>query len=124
MKFTYKARTKDGKTISGTAEASDKEALVGSLSKQGVKPIYIHEGDGGKKGTGKRGGLFKPKVKTRDLVVFTRQLSTMVSAGVPLPRSLATLGEQAENKYFQGIVGAIGRDIESGISLGDAFGKH
>lgn len=125
MRFTYKARTKDGKTISGTSEASNKEALVEALAKQGARPILIHEGGpADKKAAVKRGGFFKPKVKSRDLVVFTRQLSTMISAGVPLPRALVTMGEQAENKYFKTVVAAIGRDIESGISLGDAFSKH
>lgn len=125
MRFTYKARTKDGRTVSGTTEASDKAAVVEALEKQGARPILIHDGGvGGKKDSAKKRGFFSPKVKLRDLVVFTRQLSTMVSAGVPLPRSLATLGEQAENKYFKTVIAAIGKDIESGISLGDAFSKH
>lgn len=125
MKFTYKARTRDGKTISGSSEMPSKQALIEMLGKQGAHPIIIHEGGPHDKKTGgKRGGLFKPKVKSRDLVVFTRQLSTMVSAGVPLPRSLVTMADQAENKYFKSVIGAIGKDIESGISLGDAFGKH
>ncbi|HEU4984669.1 MAG TPA: type II secretion system F family protein, partial [Nitrososphaera sp.] len=95
------------------------------LGKQGARPIVIHEsGAAEKKAGGKKGGLFQPKVKLRDLVVFTRQLSTMVSAGVPLPRSLVTLADQAENKYFKTVITAVGKDIEAGTSLGDAFGKH
>lgn len=124
MRFTYKARTKDGKTISGTSEVPSKQALIEMLGKQGAQPILIHEAGAETKKAGKHGGLFKPKVKLRDLVVFTRQLSTMVSAGVPLPRSLVTLADQAENKYFKTVIAAVGKDIESGISLGDAFGKH
>jgi type IV pilus assembly protein PilC len=125
MKYTYKARNHEGKTVTGTADLPSKEALIESLTKQGLHPIVIHEGGaaGGKKEKS-QGGLFRKKVKTRDIVIFTRQLSTMISAGVPLPRALATLGEQAENKYFKTIVAAIGKDIESGQSLGDAFGKH
>ncbi len=125
MKFNYKARTRDGKTISGVSDASNKQALVEMLDKQGAKPILIHESNAAdkKRNSGRR-GFFKPKVKTRDLVVFTRQLSTMISAGVPLPRSLVTLGEQAENKYFKSVIASLGKDIEAGISLGDAFGKH
>lgn len=123
MRFTYKARGRDGKTISGTAEAGNRTALAESLAKQGARPILIHEAGAAPKSGSKR-GFFKPKVKSRDLVVFTRQLSTMVSAGVPLTRSLNTLGEQAENKYFKTVIAAIGKDIESGISLGDSFSKH
>ena len=124
MRFTYKAKTKDGKTISGTSEASNRAALVEALEKQGARPILIREGGPADKKAGGKGGFFKPKVKLRDLVVFTRQLSTMVSAGVPLPRALATLGEQAENKYFKTVIAGVGKDIESGISLADAFSKH
>lgn len=122
MKFTYKAITKDGKNISGTFEAANKEALVAALAKQGAHPILIRSASDG----GTKGGfnLFQPKVKLRDLVIFTRQLSTLVSAGVPLPRSLATLGDQAENKYFKTVIAGISKDVESGITLGEAFGKY
>ncbi|MBI4033636.1 type II secretion system F family protein [Candidatus Saccharibacteria bacterium] len=67
---------------------------------------------------------FKNKAKLKDLVVFSRELSTMISAGVPLPRSLETLADQAENKYFKEVISAINHDVESGIALGDAMAKH
>ena len=66
----------------------------------------------------------KGKVKKRDLVIFTRELSTMVSAGVPLPRSLGTLADQAENKYFKEVVSGINREIEAGTPLADAMAKY
>lgn len=121
MKFTYTA-TKDGKTIQGSAEAVDRQALVALLTKQGAKPVVIKmdNGRGGKKG----GGFFAPKIKSHEIVIFTRQLSTMVSAGVPLVRAMATLQSQSENKAFQKVVGEISKDIESGTALGDAFAKH
>lgn len=122
MKFSYKAITKDGKNIEGVYEAASKEALIAALAKQGAHPILIHSAaDGGGKSGFK---LFQPKVKLHDLVIFTRQLSTLVSAGVPLPRSLATLGEQADNKYFKTVIAGISKDVESGISLGEAFAKY
>jgi len=122
MKFAYKAITKEGKSISGTYEAASKDVLVAALAKQGARPILVHVVSGGIKKGGF--GLFRPKVKLRDLVIFTRQLSTLVSAGVPLPRSLATLGEQSDNKYFKTVVAGISKDIESGTSLGEAFSKY
>jgi type IV pilus assembly protein PilC len=121
MKFTYKAITRDGKNISGTYEAANKEALIAALAKQGARPILIHSASGGTKSGF---NLFQPKVKLKDLVIFTRQLSTLVSAGVPLPRSLATLGDQSDNKYFKTVIAGISKDVESGISLGEAFGKY
>ncbi len=124
MNFSYKARTRDGKTISGTIEAPSKESLIASLNKQGAKPVLIHEVADSTHKSGKKGGFFRPKVKSRELVVFTRQLSTMVSAGVPLTRSLATLGEQAESQYFKKVIAEIAKEIESGTAMADAFEKH
>lgn len=124
MKFLYKAKTKEGKETQGEIEAADRRAVVEALAKQGAHPILIHEVKGGGKVAGGKKGLFAPKVKSKDLVLFTRQLSTMISAGVPLTRCLQTLEMQAENEYFKSVIAAIAKDAESGISLGDAFGKH
>lgn len=118
MKFTYTA-TKDGKTLQGTVEAADKATLVSMLTKQGAKPIVIKLADA--KDSNKK---IKGRVKLKDIVVFTRQLSTMVGAGVPLTRAMYTLQSQSESKTFQAIVGAISKDIEGGMALADAFAKH
>ncbi len=116
MRFTYTA-TKDGKTIQGSAEAISQEALVAMLSKQGARPLTI-------KISGKRtDNKTKAKVKLRDLVIFTRQLSTMISAGVPLVRSMATLQSQSDSKAFKVVIASISKDIEGGTSLADAFAK-
>lgn len=120
MKFVYKAQTKDGKTVSGVFEGPDKESLIAALTRQGAKPILIKLA--GSNEVSKKDK--KGKVKLKELVVFTRQLSVLVSAGVPLPRALSTLQEQAEGKYFKVVIGNIAKDVESGISLGEAFGKY
>lgn len=122
MKFTYRARTRDGKIVSGTADVSDRQALIESLAKQGARPITIREERSS--GSKSKGGLFKPKVKSKDLVVFTRQLSTMISAGVPLTRCLKTLEDQAENEYFKTVIASISANVESGVPLAEAFSKH
>jgi type IV pilus assembly protein PilC len=116
MRFTYTA-TKDGKTIQGSAEAANQEALVAMLARQDAVPVVIKvESDKSKK--------IRGKVKSKELVVFTRQLSTMVSAGVPLTRSMATLQAQAEGKAFKAIISAVSKDIEGGIALADALEKY
>lgn len=122
MKFVYKATNKDGKTISGTAEAASRQALISMLHKQGVHPILI-EAD---KGKHRASSLFGPrkKVKLSDLVVFTRQLSTMISAGVPLARSLSALQGDAANPYMREVLTGVTKDIESGTPLGNAFAKY
>lgn len=118
-RFAYTATNKDGKTVQGIADATDRASLVALLNKQGLRPIIIklESARSGKHGRGK-------KVKLKELVIFTRQLSTMISAGVPLTRSLSTMQSQTESKYFKEVVGAITKDIESGIALGDAFAKY
>jgi type IV pilus assembly protein PilC len=119
MQFSYTAQTKEGKTIQGTAEAANKEALVSLLSKQGAKPLVI-KSEGDKIGKAKKG----KKVKSKDIVIFTRQLSTMISAGVPLTRALATLQTQTDSKYFRQVLANIMKEVESGQPLGDSFAKY
>lgn len=122
MRFSYKAINHEGKTISGFYEAPDRDTLIATLNKQNIRPILIKLDTSavGKKGLG---NIFRPKVKLKDLVIFNRQLSTLISAGVPLPRSLATLGAQTNNKYFKTVIASLAKDIEAGLPLGDAFAK-
>lgn len=119
MKFSYTATNKEGKTVQGMAEAVDRSSLVIILHKQGLRPLVVKmEGSrGSKRQHGK-------KVRIKELVVFTRQLSTMISAGVPLIRSLSTMQTQTESKYFKEVVGNVTKDIEGGMSLGDSFSKY
>jgi type IV pilus assembly protein PilC len=122
MLFTYKGTTKTGKTISGSVEAVSKQALIAMLIKQEIHPVVIEA----RKGSGKGLQLFgkKKKVKLNDLVIFTRQLSTMISAGVPLARSFAALQSEATNPYMKEVLAGVTKDIEGGTPLGDAFSKY
>ncbi len=122
MQFTYKATTKDGKTISGSVEAASKAALLALLRKQDIHPILIETS----KGKRRTGGLLnkKKKVKLNELVIFTRQLSTMISAGVPLARSISALQGDSQNPYMREVLAGITREVEGGAPLGDAFAKY
>ncbi len=122
MHFHYTAISKEGKTINGTSESPSREFLVASLAKQGLHPIIV-KADHTKSSFLDRLQQSQ-KVKPRDLVVFTRQLSTMISAGVPLTRSLATLQNQLDNKYMQQVIAGVTKDIEGGKPLSDAFAKY
>jgi type IV pilus assembly protein PilC len=119
MIFKYTAIDSSGKTISGSIDSTDRKSVVIALRKQKLKPLAV-------KGSGARNFIpkFGNKVKTKELVIFTRQLSTMISAGVPLTRSLATLQSQTESKNFKKIVGEITKEIEGGTALADAFSHH
>lgn len=121
MKYTYRA-LKDGKEINGILEGGSKESVVTALQHQGLHPLIVKE-LGGKGGLGSM-SFGKKKVKLADLVVFTRQLSTMISAGVPLARSLATLGADCPSPVLKEAIAGIVKDVEGGAPLGDAFGKY
>lgn len=118
-KFSYTA-TKDGRSISGTLEAASKDSVISMLAKQNAHVLVVKEESKALNLFSKSGG----SVKQKDLVIFTRQLSTMVSAGVPLTRSLSTLQEQTDNKYFKRVIAGISKDVESGLPLADAFEKY
>lgn len=119
-KFSYSAINSKNKRSTGSVEASSKQAAAKALEKQGLRPIGLKEENIKGKGL----ALFKGKVKSKDLVLFTRQLSTMVSAGVPLMRALTTLQQQTESKKFSEVLTAVNKDVQGGTSLGDAFARH
>jgi|JI6StandDraft_1071083.scaffolds.fasta_scaffold02392_5 type IV pilus assembly protein PilC len=118
MQFTYKALRKDNVAINGTIEAADRNAAVAALTHQGLHPLLVSESASGKKRF-----KFGQSVKTSDMVIFTRQLSTMISAGVPLARGLSTLQESPSTPFFREVLTKITKDVEGGTSLGDAFAK-
>lgn len=120
MQFTYTA-IKDTKTLHGTVDAGDKEEALSNLHRQGLRPLVIKPAT--KKLNVKNIGVRK-KVKRKDLVIFTRQLSTMISAGVPLDQAINTLQTQADNPYFAKVIGEIAHDVQSGSPLGDVFAKY
>ncbi len=123
MNFIYKATTKDGRTISGTAEAINKQALLMLLHKQNINPILIEVEKKTRLSLNMEVGL-KKKVKSQDLVIFTRQLSTMISAGVPLARSLSALADDSESPYLREILNSVTKDVESGKTLAESFAKY
>jgi hypothetical protein len=122
--FAYKARMLSGSTTEGTIDAADQRAAMDELRKQKLIPIEVNESS---RALGEiLAGInpFKPKVKSKELVLFSRQLSTLVSAGVPLVQGLSILEEQVESLLFKSIVHQIREDIEAGQSITDALRKH
>jgi len=109
--FTYKATKKDGMTITGHLEAESHEAAVQALAREGLHPLTVKAAD--KKGGGNSPfGNFGKKVKTNDLVIFTRQLATMVSAGVPLARGLELLRQDPESPYFREVLADVTKEVK------------
>lgn len=119
--YTYKALDASGKQKSGTIEAANESAARSSLVRLNMKPITVRKAGGVDiMALLNKGG----KVKLKDLVIFTRQLATMINAGVPLVRSLATMQKQTENPVFKKQLMAISKDVESGMAFADALEKH
>lgn len=122
-KFNYKAIDKSGKHKSGSIEASSDSTARVALVKLQLKPISVSKV---KKSSADIMALLNKgqRVKSKDLVIFTRQLATMINAGVPLVRSLATLNAQTENPAFKKQLEGISKDVESGIAFADALDKY
>lgn len=119
--FQYTAQDKDGKITKGTFDSASRSAAVAAITKKGLKPVSISEQTKKSLASIKIGG---DKVKNSDLVIFTRQLSTMVSAGVPLLRALNGLAQQSESDTLREVLGKVVKEVESGSALADALGKH
>lgn len=123
--FAYTARDSAGKVVKGRIDASTENAVIGKLRTMGVSPISVSEaGSGaGLNADIKIPGLEK-KPGLKDLAVMSRQMSTMISAGLSLIRTLAILSEQTENKVLAKILGEVRTEVESGVALSAAMGRH
>jgi type IV pilus assembly protein PilC len=122
--FQYVATSENSsKTTKGTIEASDEASVMESLRKQHLRPLSVTVAKTGGLSIG--GNLFgQGKVKSDDLVIFTRQLSTMVGAGVPLLRALTSLELHSESPALKAKLVGVIKDVESGATLADSLAKH
>ncbi|MBI2447613.1 MAG: type II secretion system F family protein [Candidatus Omnitrophica bacterium] len=120
--YTYKAKDITGKTVKTTLDAQGQAFVVDAIRKKGLTIISIEESVEKKK----KGISFavKKKIKVDDLVVFARQLATMIDAGIPLVQGLDILSEQIEHKEFRNIVSRVRNDVETGSTLSEAIGRH
>src|SRR5690349_11306924 len=115
--FAYTARDMRGEMRSATVEAATRDDVVAQLKRQRLSIVKIDEQKGAKK---KGGG----SISMRDTVIFTRQFSTMINAGLPLVQALDILARQSENKALQEVTRAVVFDVESGHTVADALSKH
>jgi type IV pilus assembly protein PilC len=115
--FTYTARDARGAIKSATLEAASREDVVAQLRRQRMNVIKVEEAA---KAPGKRLG----SIKMRDIVIFTRQFSTMINAGLPLVQALDILSRQSENPALQSVTKQVVFDVESGNTVADALRKH
>jgi len=123
-KFTYIAIDSARKPVNGTVELEDRASVIASLTKQGLRPVSIRETSTLQIGFTLDKYLKSNKVKGNHLVMMTRQLSAMISAGVPLVRALNSLASHSESPALKTILEGVIKDVEAGSGLGDALSKH
>jgi type IV pilus assembly protein PilC len=120
-KFTYEARDQaTNKVIKSVIQADSESTAAKLLVKQGFIPLDIKEDTGDDSFFSKLSG----RITSKDRVVFTRQLATLIGAGLPLAQSLHTVLEQTPNKKLQAVIQDIIVSVEGGRSLSDSFAKH
>ncbi len=119
--YKWIAETRKGKTIKGELEAADEKIAEIQLKRRNltVKKLKIKPKD-----LFENVSFMQPKVTKKDLVIFTRQFSTMIDAGLPLVQGITILSEQMENKTFKRILTEVVKDVEGGASLAESLGKH
>lgn len=115
--FAYTARSAAGELKSASIDAATRDDVVTQLRRQRMTLVKIEDES---KKKGKRQG----RVKTRDIVIFTRQFSTMINSGLPLVQALDILSKQTENKTLASVTREVVFDVESGHTLADALRKH
>src|SRR5919197_3007379 len=113
--FTYTARAANGELKNAVVDATNREEAIAQLKKQRLNVIKIDEAAKKKKAG---------KVSMRDIVIFTRQFSTMINSGLPLVQALGILAEQSENANLREITKQVVFDVESGNTVADALRKH
>jgi len=129
-KYKYIIKDTQGKTIDGEADAYDKNSLVQQLQKEGHFVLSVEEhflkadAKKGKKKSKKKKKFTHSKIKLNDLLVFARQLATMLEAGVTLLRSLEVITDQIESEQFYKVLNSITAKVEEGSSLSEAMGSY
>jgi len=120
--YEYKAINENGESITGTYEATNPGAVFEYLDNKNMVPVKVNakRGAGGFNISLKR----KEKISPSDKIDFTKQLVTLLKAGVPIVSCLEAIAEQTENPDFANILDQIKDDVESGSSFSDALKKH
>jgi type IV pilus assembly protein PilC len=119
--YIWKGKNSYGENRKGEVEAPDQAAALAYVKRMRITDPIIKEKP---KDLFENIAFFKPKVTTKDVVVFTRQLSTMIDAGLPLVQCIEILGKQQENATFKKILLNIQSDVESGTTFADSMRKH
>lgn len=124
--FVWEGRTAQGRVVKGDSlDAPNLEAALARLREQRIRPIPNRVREKGK-GLEREINIpgFGESVKTKDVSLLTRQLATMIDAGLPIVQCLDILGQQSENKLLRNTIATVKKDVEGGCTLADALRKH
>ena len=120
--LTYKYTAKNpstGQKVQSLVQADSEAAAAKIIKEQGLAPVEIKLDN-----TSGQVGTFRNRISAKDKILFSRQLSTLINAGLPLMQSLRNVGAQTTNKTFKVIISKIINDVESGSSLSNAVKKY
>jgi type IV pilus assembly protein PilC len=126
LTYAYTGRDSSGKLVKGRVDAAGEASVVSRLRTMGIAPVSIQQVTGG---TGlnrdiSMGGLFDKKVTIKDLAIMSRQLATMIGAGLPLLKSLTILADQSENPKLATTLDEVRSAVEEGSTFSDSLAKH
>lgn len=123
--FAYKARNSEGQLVEGVLESTDSGGAASQLFGLGVTPIDIQPASAPRPGGAAAvGSLFQPKIKVLDLMLFSRQMHTLLKAGVPMMRALAGLQESTANNTFVAIIKDLREGLDAGRELSASLAQH
>lgn len=124
--FAYKGRDAAGKLIEGVLDGISPGSVADLLLGRGITPLSITETRGGAKSVdfGANLSLFKPKVEHVDILLFSRQIHTLLKAGVPIMRALGGLQESATNPAMKAVIGDVKESLEAGRELSVSLARH
>ena len=122
--FKYAAKDASGRTVTGTMKADSQNDVLTDLRRRRLTPVDVKETGGGLFSSGKKKGRSKSSSRKGEVEVFTRQLSTMLSAGIPMLEALEILGDQAESPGFTYCLECVVEEIRGGADLSKALGGH
>lgn len=119
--YTWKGKNSYGEKRKGEIEAPDLASALAQVKRQRIADPIVKEKP---KDLFENIAFLQPKITTKDIVVFTRQLSTMIDAGLPLVQGLEILGKQQDNATLKGVINDVRSDVESGSTFADSMRKH
>lgn len=126
LTFAYTGRDTSGKLVKGRVDAPSESSVASRLRTMGIAPVSIQQVTAGK-GLNRdisMGGLFDKKVTIKDLSVMSRQLATMIAAGLPLLKALTILAGQSENPKLAEVLDEVRTGVEEGATFSDSLAKH